>query len=203
MGLRQESASLATIRLATVDDAGQILDVYAPFCRDTFITFETVAPTLEEMKSRIETKGGFYPWLVCEGPRVLGYARAAQHRERAAYQWAADVSVYVVDEHRRRGLGRALYTALLGILKLQGFLRVCAGIALPNPGSVALHEAMGFHAVGIFHSIGYKLGRWHDVGWWQLTLGHTDGDPPFPTSVGQIDPRDLSFTISAGEALLP
>src|SRR5262245_9375 len=161
----------ATIRLATLEDAEDILKVYTPFCRNTFITFEMVPPTLEEMKARIEGKGKLYPWLVCAGPTVLGYARAAQHRERAAYQWAADVSVYVVDGHRGRGLGRALYTSLLALLKLQGFLRACAGIALPNPASIALHEAMGFQPVGIFPSIGYKLGHWHDVAWWQLTLG--------------------------------
>jgi phosphinothricin acetyltransferase len=192
----------ATIRLATAEDARYILEIYAPFCRDTFITFETEPPTLEEMKARIEGKGSFYPWLVCEGPEVLGYAYATQHRQRAAYQWAADVSVYLADGHRGRGLGRALYTSLLALLKLQGFLRVCAGIALPNPASVGLHEALGFRPVGIFPSIGYKLGRWHDVGWWQLMLDHADSDPPPPVSVKRIAPRHLSDALAAGEALL-
>jgi L-amino acid N-acyltransferase YncA len=190
------------IRLATIEDAGHILKVYAPFCRNTFITFETEPPTLEEMKARIESQERFYPWLICEGPTVLGYARAAQHRERAAYRWAADVSIYVDGEHRQRGLGRALYTSLLALLKQQGFLRACAGIALPNAASVALHEAMGFRPVGTFPSIGYKLGRWHDVGWWQLMLGHADSDPPSPVPIGHIASRDLSAAIAAGEALL-
>jgi phosphinothricin acetyltransferase len=194
--------SSATIRLATAGDAGHILEIYAPFCRNTFITFETAPPTLDEMRARILSKGGFYPCLVCEGPEILGYARATEHRERAAYQWATDVSIYVAQGHRGRGLGRALYTSLLALLRLQGFLRVCAGIALPNPASIALHEAMGFRPVGVFPSIGYKLGRWHDVGWWQLMLGHADSDPAVPVPVGQIASQDLLAALAAGEALL-
>jgi phosphinothricin acetyltransferase len=192
----------ATIRLATVEDAGHILEIYAPFCRDTFITFETKPPTLEEMTARILGRESFYPWLVCEGPEMLGFARATQHRQRAAYQWAADVSIYVALGHRGCGLGRALYTSLLALLKLQGFLRVCAGIALPNPASVGLHEAMGFRPVGIFPLIGYKLGQWHDVGWWQLTLGHADGDPPVPVPIGHIASPKVLAALAAGEALL-
>jgi phosphinothricin acetyltransferase len=192
----------ATIRLATAEDAGPILEIYSPFCRDTFITFETEPPSLEEMRARIESKGSFYPWLVCEGAEILGFARATQHRERAAYQWAADVSIYVASGHRGRGLGKALYTSLVAILKLQGLLRICAGIALPNPASVALHEALGFQSVGIFPSIGYKLGSWRDVGWWQLMLGATDNHPPLPIPVGRIASRELSVAFAAGQAIL-
>jgi len=183
-------------------DAGQILEVYAPFCRDTFITFENEPPTEAEMKARVESKSSFYPWLVCEGPAILGFARATEHRQRAAYQWATDVSIYVVAGQRGRGLGRALYTSLLALLKSQRFLRACAGIALPNPASVALHEAMGFRPVGVFPSIGYKLGSWRDVGWWQLMLGASDSDPPLPTSLGRIAPRELSAALAAGNLML-
>src|SRR5580765_3826530 len=105
--------STATIRLATGADAGHILEIYAPFCRDTYITFETEPPTVGEMQARIESRADLYPWLVCEGPKILGFARATQHRERAAYQWAADVSIYVAAGHTGQGLGRALYTSLL------------------------------------------------------------------------------------------
>ena len=126
------------------------------------------------MQQRIAAALPKFPWLVCgvDG-RMAGYAYAGTHRARAAYQWSVDTSVYVDPAFHRRGIGTRLYTCLFQILAAQGYVRAYAGITLPNAGSVGLHEAMGFQSVGIYRGVGYKLGRWHDVGWWQLTLRET------------------------------
>ena len=163
-----------TIRFATPKDAGQIRDIYAPFCVGTPVTFETEPPSVAEMRQRINKTLKFLPWLVCEQEgRILGYAYASRHRERAGYRWSVDVSVYVREGASRKGLGRALYSSLFAILRLQGFSNILAGISLPNPASVALHESMGMRPVGIYRGIGFKCGQWHDVGWWQLALRAT------------------------------
>jgi L-amino acid N-acyltransferase YncA len=161
----------AVIRLATANDAPAVQGIYAPIVRDTVISFEVEPPSVPEMRQRIVDTLALWPWLVCEHEgEVLGYAYAGKHRVRAAYQWSVDVSVYIHERARRRGIGRALYTALLRILVLQGFYNAQAGITLPNAGSVALHEGMGFEPIGVYRKIGYKLGAWHDVGWWQVFL---------------------------------
>jgi L-amino acid N-acyltransferase YncA len=159
------------IRLAEEGDAEGVRSIYAPVVRETAISFELEPPSLEEMRERIRSLRGRLPWLVCaEGPEVCGYAYADRFRTRAAYQWSAEVTVYVSPTWRRRGVGQALYTSLLEGLRLLGYRSAFAGIALPNPASVALHEALGFLPAGIFRAAGFKLGRWHDVGWWQLEL---------------------------------
>lgn len=134
------------------------------------------------MARRIETLSTTHPWLVLErGGRMIGYAYACRHRERAAYRWAADVSVYVDAEHRRSGAGSALYRALFERLRTQRIRIACAGITLPNAASVALHESLGFARVAVFPGIGWKSGEWRDVGWWQLDLEPpTAGAPPEP-----------------------
>ena len=109
---------------------------------------------------------------------ILGYVYATQHRSRAAYQWVADVSVYIKAQTRRSGLGRALYMSLFELLRLQGFYQAYAGIALPNPASVGLHEALGFQSIGVYRSVGFKFGLWRDVGWWCLPLQTADTPPP-------------------------
>lgn len=166
------------IRLATEDDAAQTLEIYAPFCRETPVSFETEPPSLDEMRRRIAAVLLAYPWLVCEDDGlILGYAYASKHRERAAYVWSVDVSAYVRDGHRRRGLGRALYSPLFAILRLQGYYNALAGVTLPNPGSEGLHRAMGFEPVGVYRNIGFKCGRWHDVAWLQLALRSREPEP--------------------------
>lgn len=163
--------SVPKIRLATERDAGEIAAIYAPVVRDTVISFEFEPPTGDEMCRRIRGTLESLPWLVFEREgRISGYAYAAAHRSRAAYQWCVDVSAYVHADERRRGVGRALYTSLLSVLVLQGYYNAYAGITLPNPASVGLHESVGFRPVGVYREIGYKLGAWHDVGWWQLAL---------------------------------
>jgi phosphinothricin acetyltransferase len=145
--------------------------VYAPFVTDSAASFEERAPGAEEFGRRILRTSKTHPWLVAEdGGAVVGFAYGCPHRERTAYRWAADVSVYVSPERHRRGIGRALYGALLPLLVRQGFHVACAGITLPNEASVALHESFGFRPVGVYRRIGFKRGAWWDVGWWQLEL---------------------------------
>jgi phosphinothricin acetyltransferase len=175
----------AIIRPATSADAPGVQAIYAPIVRETAISFELEPPTVGEMGERIAKTLEHWPWLVCErGGDILGYVYAGQHRSRPAYQWSVDVSVYVHAHARRSGVGRALYRSLLSLVTLQGFYQAYAGITLPNPGSVGLHEALGFTPVGVYRGVGYKLRAWHDVGWWQLTL-QAHRSPPAP-------PRDPS-----------
>lgn len=159
------------IRMATPADAPAVQEIYAPIVRDTATSFEYEIPTVEEMRRRIEATLEKHPWLVCErDSRVIGYAYAGTHRARAAYQWTAEVSVYVAADARRGGVAFRLYTALFDELRRRGFHMAVAGITLPNPPSVALHERMGFVPLGVFHEIGYKFGAWRDVGWWEMKL---------------------------------
>jgi phosphinothricin acetyltransferase len=159
------------IRLATPDDASAIAGIYRPIVERTSISFEAVAPTDGEMRQRVTETLTLYPWLVLEDATdVLAYAYGSRHRPRAAYQWSVETSVYVDERHRRRGLGGRLYTTLLELLTAQGFANAYAGIALPNPASVALHERMGFRGIGVFPRVGFKLGEWWDVGWWHRSL---------------------------------
>ncbi len=164
-------------------DAEACAAVYAPFVTDGVASLEVRAPTAQEMAERIERVSRNYPWLVAEADdQVVGYAYASQHRERAAYRWAADVTVYIASSHHRQGVGRALYAALLELIVRQGLQVACAGVTLPNEASVALHEAFGFTPVGIYRRVGWKAGSWHDVGWWELELVEPDPDvtPPEP-----------------------
>jgi phosphinothricin acetyltransferase len=160
------------VRAATADDAHRIQAIYAPIVEQTTISFEEVAPTVVEMAERIGSISETYPFLVAQNSgSVVGFAYASQHRSRAAYKWSTDVTVYVANEMRRAGVGRSLYMELLQQLLDRGFHAAFAGIALPNAGSIALHEAVGFKHLGTYKEVGYKFGSWRDVGWWQLLLG--------------------------------
>ena len=159
------------IRSVALDDAHTVAEIYGPFVSNAATSFETIPPDTAEIQRRIKDKTPKYPWLVFEADgMVLGYAYGSEHRTRQAYQWSADVSVYTHERARKRGVGRALYTVLLDLLRRQGYFNAYAGITLPNPASVGLHEAMGFTPVGVYSRVGYKLGRWHDVMWLQLRL---------------------------------
>lgn len=158
-------------RLAEPSDARSILAIYTPIVTETIISFETEPPSLSEMRARIARGGERWPWLVHEeSGEVVGFACSSPHRTRAAYRWSVDVSVYVRDDARRRGVATALYAELLASLKRKGYCNAYAGIALPNPASVALHESLGFKSVGVYRGVGFKLGAWRDVGWWGLRL---------------------------------
>lgn len=173
------------IRVASRDDADAVAAVYAPYVESTAISFEVIAPSAREMRSRIETVLARFPWLVYEHEgRVVGYAYASPHHVRAAYQWSADAGIYIDVTFHRQGVGRQLYTALFDLLRRQGIVNVYGGITLPNAKSVGLHEALGFTPVGVYRNVGFKLGAWHDVGWWHLQLQPLSSSPvppvPFP-----------------------
>lgn len=171
-------------------DGAACAAIYAPSVTDSSTSFEDVPPDAAEFARRIGTISARYPWLVAEVDGVVaGYAYASPHRERAAYRWAAESAVYVGADHRGRGVGRRLYTVLFDLLARQGIRTVCAGVTLPNDASVALHEGCGFAPVGVYRRIGYKHGRWHDVGWWQLELPVENGDsPPEPGPPVRLEP---------------
>ena len=171
---------MPTIRSAAAADAADIQRIYAPIVRDTTISFEWEPPTVEEIAARIQrTERDNYPWLVAEiEGRVAGYAYASRFRTRAAYDWSAEVSVYVDRARHRAGLGRAIYGELLRVLERQGYRSAYGVMTLPNPASEALHRALGFREVGRFPRVGWKFGRWHDVAVWQVALG--DATAPAP-----------------------
>jgi L-amino acid N-acyltransferase YncA len=166
------------IDLATPPDSAALLAIYAPFVEGTTVSFETEVPSLQVMRQRVADALGHAPWLVARiDGRVAGYAYAVPHRSRASYQWSVDVSVYVDPAFQRQGVGRRLYLRLFELMRAQGYFNAYAGIVLPNNGSVGMHEAVGFRPVGVYQHVGFKLGRWHDVGWWQLALRPADGPP--------------------------
>jgi phosphinothricin acetyltransferase len=159
------------IRSATLDDAAVIAAIYAPIVKTTTISFEENPPSAVEIAGRIETLLQTMPYLVAQrGSDVIGYAYASPHRQRSAYRFAVDVTVYVDETMRRSGAGKSLYEHLLADLRKRNFHRAYAGIALPNDGSVGLHEALGFNHIGTYHEVGFKFGKWHDVGWWERDL---------------------------------
>ncbi|MBC7374529.1 MAG: N-acetyltransferase [Frankiales bacterium] len=162
----------ADIRPAAPADATGIAAVYAPYVLTSVATFETEPPTVAVLRERMASG---LPWLVaCDGRDVVGFAYASAHHERPAYRWTVECTVYLADAGRGRGLGRALYGRLLPDLVARGLVTALARITLPNPASVALHEAMGFRPAGVMPQVGFKLGAWHDVGLWALRLV----DPP-------------------------
>jgi L-amino acid N-acyltransferase YncA len=177
----------AAIRLASSVDAGQIARIYAPHVESAATSFETAVPTDSEMSQRIADTLIAYPWLVYEENAVVGgYAYATKHRVRAAYQWAVEVSVYVDEAFRRRRIAQALYRSLFRILAAQHYVVAYAGITLPNAASVALHESVDFEPIGVYRRIGYKLGAWHDVGWWERVVHSRDIPPAEPTPLAEI-----------------
>jgi phosphinothricin acetyltransferase len=157
-----------------------ICSIYRPIVSGTAISFEELAPDAAEIGRRMLARPRL-PWLVADyAGRVVGYAYASQHRARAAYRWSADSSVYLDLEYRSRGFGRLLYERLIAEVRELGYVSLFAGIALPNKASVALHETVGFAALGVFRHVGYKHGSWYDVGWWQRSLRGLPVLPPEP-----------------------
>jgi L-amino acid N-acyltransferase YncA len=174
-------SSKLVVRPAQEGDAAAVAAVYGPYVADTAVSFEADPPSAAMMAQRINGTLATYPWLIAERSNsVIGYAYAGKHSERAAYRWTVDVTVYVRAQERRSGVGRALYRVLLTALRAQGFRSAFAEIVLPNPGSIRLHEAVGFRHIGIHEDIGFKLGRWHDIGYWRLGLADGAASPGEP-----------------------
>jgi phosphinothricin acetyltransferase len=145
-----------------------------------------------------------FPWLVCEiDGLVAGYAYSSPHRDRAAYQWSADVSVYVRSDRHRSGVARALYTTLFEALDLLGYYKVYAGITLPNPPSIGLHKAFGFQEVGVYKGVGFKLGQWQDVAWFERTLRPPTPNPTPPKTFEIVrNTSEFADAVKMGESLL-
>ena len=183
------------IRIATSADAKSILDIYAPYIQNTSLTFETEVPSQDDFATRIQSYLDNWPWLVCElDGKIAGYAYASRYRERTAYQWSVECSVYIHDEYRGAGIASQLYTTLFAFLKYQGYNNVYAVINLPNDRSVAFHEKMGFTYFATFENVGYKLGKWKNVGWWQLKLNDYVTEPPAPKAFASI-PEQVKTSI--------
>lgn len=178
------------IRIASPQDSAALLEIYSPFIRNTSITFETEVPSTDDFGNRIQIYLLNYPWLVYESEgKIAGYAYASRHRERTAYQWSVETSVYISDQFTQKGVASALYKKIFAILSLQGFRNAYAVINLPNDRSVAFHEKMGFSYFATYEKVGYKLGRWKNVGWWQLNLNDYTDEPaaPIPFSSLEMD----------------
>lgn len=176
------------IRLAHPEtDAVRVAAIYRPAVETGLASFEEVAPPAAEMAERMRTTLERLPWLVAEmAGEVVGYAYAGVHRARAGYRWSVDVSVYVDPARQGGGIGRALYTELFDVLRRQGYVNVYAGITLPNPASVGLHEAIGMRRIGVYERVGFKFGAWRDVAWYGLRLADPDREPSEPIPLPEL-----------------
>jgi L-amino acid N-acyltransferase YncA len=191
------------IRVTTQDDAAAMLEIYSPFILNSGITQETEVPSVEEFQKRISSTLEQRPWLVCEiSGEIAGYAYAAKHRDRRGYQWCVESSVYIGEKFTRYGVGFSLYTALFEILKIQGYVNCYAVITLPNERSTSFHEKFGFRYFTTFKDIGYKLGQWHDVGWWQYDINPHTKDPVDPIKFPGIDKKTIDETLNKATLLL-
>ncbi len=159
------------IRAGAPADAAALLDIYRPYVEGTAISFELVTPSEGEFRARIDKALAGWDWLVAEDEgRCVGYAYGSAHRAREAYRYSTEVSAYVHPRHHRRGVARLLYARLFDSLAHKGYCAAFAGVALPNEASVGLHGSVGFAPVGVFHAVGRKFDRWHDVAWFERKL---------------------------------
>ncbi len=189
------------IRLATAADGAALAAIYAPAVEGQATSFELEPPDALEMGRRVVAVTARTPWLVCvHRGATIGYAYATPHRDRPAYAWSAEVSAYVHANSQRAGVGKALYNSLFAVLALQGFRSAYAGITLPNAASIRLHETVGFKPVGVYHDIGYKLGHWHDVAWFERALGPhaTEQRPPRPLPEIRVDTPAFMAALATG-----
>jgi L-amino acid N-acyltransferase YncA len=180
------SNSKFTIRIAVPSDAPAVQSIYAPYVLDTAITFDTVVPEVHQLEVLIAKTLERYPWLVAEsGGKVIGYACATPHRDRVAYRWCVEASVYLAPDFHGGGVALRLYEALFSILRRQGFVRCYAGITIPNPKSLRFHEKFGFQHIACFQRAGYKLGQWHDVAWLEYEIQPLSSEPQEPIPFAQ------------------
>jgi phosphinothricin acetyltransferase len=184
---------MTEVRAATVYDAKEIIDIYAPSILDAAISFETEVPSIEEMQRRIETILQSYPWIVCVvNGKIAGYVYGSKYRDREAYQWSCECTAYIHDQFKGKGIGKELYQLLFKLLKQQGFRTVYAVITLPNEASINLHERCGFEKFAEYENVGYKFGNWYTVGWWKLRLNDYDPDPPPPLKFSELNPEKIT-----------
>lgn len=159
------------IRRMLESDALAMLAIYRPYVQSSAISFEEQMPSPAEYAERVRKYVSAWGGVVAESDsRLVGFAYGSAHRERSAYRWSVETTVYIEQGRQRRGIGRKLYEALLPSLAGLGYCNAYAGVALPNEASVGLHQAVGFKSIGTFPRVGYKFGKWHDVAWFHLAL---------------------------------
>ena len=180
------------IRLAKIEDADRLLEIYAPYVRDTSITFEYDVPSLEAFEKRIESTLMFYPYLVCECDKeVIGYAYASPFKGRIAYQYSCEVSIYVDKKMCNRGVGTALYEGLEKVLKHQNIQNLNACITYPNEQSILFHERCGYTLNAHFHKCGYKFNTWYDMVWMEKFIGNHEDYPKPLKGIKEINLEDI------------
>lgn len=180
------------IRAATADDAAAIAAIYAPHVLTGTVSFELDPPDARAIRARMKASDGLYPWLVVTNgdgdghSGVLGFAYATRFRDRPAYAYVVETSIYMAGAAQGKGFGRMLYAALLDTLRAQGFTQAIGGIALPNDASIRMHEGVGFRRAGVYREVGYKQGQWIDVGFWQAELNESAVPPVEPRRFADI-----------------
>ncbi|MDD3306673.1 MAG: GNAT family N-acetyltransferase [Acetobacterium sp.] len=177
-----------SIRWAKTPDAEALLGIYAPYVRETAITFEYTVPTLEEFCERIGKTVAKYPYLVAVyEEEILGYAYASEFKNRAAYDWAVETTIYVKQDSRKSGVGKKLYQTLEAVLKKQNIKNLYACIAYPNPGSIGFHEHLGYQTIGHFSKCGYKFETWYDMIWMEKMIGEHQVNPKQVIPITEVD----------------
>jgi phosphinothricin acetyltransferase len=189
---------MQTIRLVQETDAPELLNIYEPYIRETTITFEYDVPSITEFTERIRKISSEYPYIVyLVDEKIVGYAYAHRHMERAAYQWNAELSVYVSQSYLRHGVGKLLYSALIELLKMQNLRNVYGCVTFPNANSEKLHESFGFQRVGVYHNTGFKCGEWQDVVWFEKTIGNCGAEPQPFIPIDELDENKISELLKA------
>lgn len=184
-------------RLATEKDAEALLAIYSQYI-ETPITFECELPTVEEFRQRIRDVLAFYPYIVAEEKgQIVGYAYAHRHMPRAAYQWNAELSIYLDKQATSKGLGTKLAEKIIALLEMQGIQKVCSGITQPNPKSGGLHAKLGFKLVGTYHKAGFKADQWYDVSWFEKDIGEHSLNPKAPVALSSVAQKDIDEILKA------
>lgn len=197
--------STVHFRRATEEDVVPILAIYAPYVTDSAITFEYDVPSEEEFRQRIRTISAEYPYFVCESDgQIIGYAYAHRHMERAAYQWNAEISIYIRQGFTGKGLGQTMCQALIDLLRLQGIRNVFSCVTIPNERSAHLHHSMEFSTEGIFQNAGYKCGKWQTIAWFRKNIAPYTNEPAPFLPISRIDRQLIDSILEKNAAsLLP
>lgn len=197
--------STVHFRRATEEDVVSILAIYAPYVTDSAITFEYDVPSEEEFRQRIRTISAEYPYFVCESDgQIIGYAYAHRHMERAAYQWNAEISIYIRQGFTGKGLGKTMCQALIDLLRLQGIRNVFSCVTIPNERSAHLHHSMEFSTEGIFQNAGYKCGKWQTIAWFRKNIAPYTNEPALFLPISRIDRQLIDSILEKNAAsLLP
>ena len=197
----------AAFRLARPEDGPSLLSVYAPYVRETAISFELTPPSPDEFSARIAGCLRQFPWIVCEADgAAVGFAYAGSLKERAAYRWNAEFSLYLLPAYQHRGIGKALLETLLSLLRRQGYRYAYACITASNQNSIRLHELFGFSEVGRFPRAGYKRGRWHDVCWLAKPLledAALRDEPAEPLPLPSLPAQEVAALLQEGAHRIP